>query len=123
MAVFGKLARIGFAGVFCCLLLFLSSCDCWAQAANPMPPSECCRQNPCKRSPGQPTHSTCQIQPTSPERVAPPERLEISPVLSIAMADKQEGDLATDFAAEFSMPYASDYSPPDLFLRNSSFLI
>lgn len=123
MTVFSKIVRIGLASVFGCLLLILSSFDCWAQAANPMPPNECCRKNPCKRSPGQPAHSTCQIQPASPERLAPPERLEISSVVSVAVADEQGSDVPRDFAAAFTVSYVSDYSPPDLFLRNSSFLI
>ena len=123
MAVLSKLARFGFAGLFGCLLLVQSSVDCWAQAANPMPLSDCCKKNPCKRSPAQPAHSTCQIQPAGPERLAPPERVEISTVVSVAIAADEPSDASMYFAADFRAPYLSDYSPPDLFLRNASFLI
>jgi hypothetical protein len=76
--VFRKLTTHGIASLS--LLLFTASnFGCLAQPLGPMQVSNCCKHAPCKKSPGQTPHSSCQVQPSSPEAVALPQSLDWSP--------------------------------------------
>jgi hypothetical protein len=121
--VFHKVATHGIAALS--LFLFTASnFDCLAQPLGSAQASGCCKQAPCKKSPGQPPHSSCQVQPANPESLALPQWVGCSPdtILPVAMQRLDpprcerviSGPLATHVLTE---------SPPDLFLRNSSFLI
>ena len=121
MRVLPKLSHYRSTAVLSVLLLFSSNFACWSQLLQPMSPEECCAKGACKRTPGQPPHSSCRITPASSDRVAPP--------VASAVPAPQMTHILLETASEAQVwRYVSalrsvDYSPPDLFLAHSSFLI
>jgi len=104
-------------------LLMATSWDCLAQPLALGHASNCCKHAPCKKSPGQPSHSSCQIQPTGPEALTLPQSVEWSPETVLPVAVQRLAPPRPDRVIANSM--AADLpadSPPDLFLHNSSFL-
>jgi hypothetical protein len=119
-AVFRKVFTHGISALS--LFLFTASnLDCLAQPSVWGQASSCCKRAPCKKSPGQPPHSSCQIQPSGPERLALPQSLDWAPPpVAVQRIDppRRERVLSRSIAT-----HVPTDSPPDLFLRNSSFLI
>jgi hypothetical protein len=117
-------AMHGVSALLSVLLLLTSNFDCWAQFVTPRPESECCNKGPCKRSPGQASHSSCKDQPGNSERLAPPDTSgQSSRVAFAATHEPFDGQLPQPQAAVATAIRIFDYSPPDLFLQNSSLLI
>ena len=122
MGVFRTLITKGLATALFLLLFATSSLECWA-AANPMPLSACCKKGPCPDSRGHSQHSGCQMQTTNTERPAlpePPLQSSRSTMLSESQLPAEQAVPAVQSALLLFTP---DYSPPDLFLQNSAFLI
>ena len=121
--VLRKSAQFAVPVLMALLLLFTSSLECWAQETNSHPPSGCCK-HPCKQSPGTLAHSTCQAQPSAPERLTQPEPSQ-SFVRVVFVAEmesvNQIASAATARDLDVALPLA--ISPPELFLQHSSFLI
>ena len=122
MGAFRTLITKGLATTLFLLLFAASYLECWA-AVNPMPLSACCKKGPCPDTRGHSPHSGCQMQNTSTERPALPE----PPLQSSRAATLGESQLPAEqvpaVQASARVLFTTDYSPPDLFLQNSSFLI
>lgn len=123
MSVFGTLITKAVTTALFLLLFATSNLECRA-AVNPMPLSACCKKGPCPDTRGHSQHSGCQMQTTSTERPALPE----SPLQSSRSTMLSESQLPAEQVvpavhASALLLFTPDYSPPDLFLQNSSFLI
>jgi len=106
------------------LLLVASGLECMAQPSG-MAAMGCCKHAPCKRSPGQLPHSSCEVQPASPQNVVLPASSDLSFGQVILAVNDKGPEVATPLTllASPSPELPPQYSPPDLFLQNSSFLI
>ncbi len=123
MGVFRTLITKGLATALFLLLFAASYLECRA-AVNPMPLSACCKKGPCPDTRGHSSHSGCQMQTTSTERPAlpePPLQSSRSAMLSGSQLPAEQAVPAVRASA--LVLFTPDYSPPDLFLQNSSFLI
>src|SRR5271165_108959 len=123
MTVFRTLITKGLAATLFLLLFAASYLECRA-AANPMPLSACCKKGPCPDTRGHSSHSGCQMQTTSPEHPALPEPpLQSSRTATLNVSQLPAERVAPQVHASAVLQFTPDYSPPDLFLQNSSFLI
>jgi hypothetical protein len=122
-AVFRKIVTHGISALS--LFLFTATgLDCLAQPLGAGQASNCCKHAPCKKSPGQPPHSSCKIQPSGPEGLALSQSLDWSPetVLPVAV-QRPDPPRSERVISRWMTKHLPTDSPPDLFLRNSSFLI
>jgi len=121
MRVLPKLSYYRWTAVLSVLLLFSSNFACWSQLLQPMSPEECCAKGGCKKTPGQPAHSSCRITPASSDRVAPP----VSTAVPVPQMTHISVQAAPEIQGSRYVPAlrSVDDSPPDLFLAHSSFLI
>jgi hypothetical protein len=106
------------------LLLIASGLECMAQPSG-MAAMGCCKHAPCKRSPGQVPHSSCEVQPASPQNVVLPASSGLSrgPVIRAVVEIVPQAAIPPMLTFFHSRSLPPQYSPPDLFLQNSSFLI
>ena len=105
------------------LLLIASGMECMAQPSA-MVTSGCCKRAPCKRSPGQVPHSSCEVQPANPQNVVLPASSGLTRQAVVALSEKvPHAGMPSILLASHSRALQVYYSPPDLFLQNSSLLI
>jgi hypothetical protein len=121
MRALSRLSYHGLMAVLSVVLLFSSSFACWSQLSQPMSPEECCAKGGCKRTPGQPAHSSCRIIPVSTDRLVPPVS-SAAPVLQMIHVLV---DVENDLRVSRFVPAgrSANLSPHPLFLANSSFRI
>ena len=100
------------------LLLCAGQAECMAKARPAMGMGGCCKHGHCKQSPGTAPHSTCETAPVSPEQAIVPAT--VAPVAIAALEPVAESLVALVSQPAGSTPF---YSPPDLFVLNSAFLI
>src|SRR5713101_6272800 len=100
-----------------------TSLDCLAQPAGSGPASTCCKHAPCKKSPGQTPHSSCQIQPSGPETLAPPQSVDWAPAPPPVAVQRLDPPIRESVIFRSMATRVPTDSPPDVFLWNSSFLI
>ncbi len=118
MRVLPRTASHGLTAVLSLLLLFSNSIACWAQLTHPMSEEKCCAQGACKRMPAR---SSCQTDAVNPEQFVPPV---VSTAQVTLVAGSMVGfDLDIPAVRIAPTPHPIEYSPPDLFLIHSSFLI
>ena len=123
MGVFRTLITKGLATALFLSLFVASYLECRV-AVNPMPLSACCKKGPCPDTRGHSQHSGCQMQSTSTERPALPEPpLQSSRSAMLSESQLPAGQVVPPIQASALVLFTPDYSPPDLFLQNSSFLI
>ncbi|MGA7412633.1 MAG: hypothetical protein WBW33_19295 [Bryobacteraceae bacterium] len=123
MGVFRTLITKGLATALFLLLFAASYLECRA-AANPMPLSACCKKGPCPDTRGHSPHSGCQMQATSTEHPGLPEPpLDSSQITMLSESQLPAEGVVPAVQAPALVLFTPDYSPPDLFLQNSSFLI
>jgi hypothetical protein len=105
------------------LLLIASGMECVAQPSG-MEASGCCKHAPCKRSPGQVPHSSCEVQPANPQNVVLPASSGLTKQVVVALIEKvPQAGIPSILMAFHWRALQLHYSPPDLFLQNSSLLI
>lgn len=105
------------------MLLIASGMDCMAQPSGMMA-AGCCKHAPCKRSPGQAPHSSCEVQPANHNVVLPAScDLSRGQVTLAANGTISNAVTLPLLSGHVARGLHRQYSPPDLFLQNSSFLI
>ena len=121
MGVLPRLSHRGLTAVLSVLLLFTGGFACWAQLLQPTSAENCCAKGGCKRTPGQPAHSSCRISPASTERLVP----ALNSVVPVPQTTHLFVDTELDLRVSRYVPVlrSVDHSPPPLFLVHSSFLI
>ncbi len=123
MGVFRTLITKGLATALFLSIFAASYLACRA-AVNPMPLSACCKKGPCQDTRGHSSHSDCQMQTTSTERPALPEPpLQSSRATMLTESQFLAEQVVPTVHASALLLFTPDYSPPNLFLQNSSFLI
>lgn len=123
MGLFRTLSTKGLATALFLSLFAASYLECRA-AVNPMPLSACCKKGPCPETRGHSQHSGCQMQTTSTERPALPEPpLQASRTTMLSQSQLPAEQVVPPIQTSALVLFTPDYSPPDLFLQNSSFLI
>ena len=115
--VLGQFAKHGLTVLLAAILLFAGQYECTAKSALAMGQGGCCKHGPCRQSPGTPSHSSCQTAPASAQRAIVTASAEPAAAVRI--------DCVVDHVAVEREPCCSqaEYTPPDLFVLNSSFLI
>jgi hypothetical protein len=119
-----QIFRRGVPALLSVLLLIVSGMECVAQPSG-MVASGCCKHAPCKRSPGQLPHSSCEVQPANPRNVVLPAApgLTFKQVVVAVIEKVPPAGMPSILRASHSRALPLQYSPPDLFLQNSSLLI
>jgi hypothetical protein len=118
-----QIARRGVPALLSVLLLIASGIECAAQPSA-MVTSGCCKHAPCKRLPGQVPHSSCEVQPANPQNVVLPAASGLTRQVVVAVIEKvPQAGIPPILMASHSRALQLHYSPPDLFLQNSSLLI
>jgi len=122
MRVVAQIVRRGVPALLCVLLLIASGMECVAQPSG-MAASGCCKHAPCKRSPDQVPHSSCEVQPANPQNVLPASSALTKQVVVAVIEKVPQTGIPSILVAAHSRALQLHYSPPDLFLQNSSLLI
>ena len=124
MGVVTQIVGRGVPALLSALLLIASGMECLAQPSG-MVASGCCKHAPCKRSPGQVPHSSCEVQPASSRNVVLPANSDLAfRSIVVAVIEKvPQAGIPSILMASHSGALQLSYSPPDLFLQNSSLLI
>lgn len=124
MRAVAQIFRRGVPALLSVLLLIASGMECVAQPSG-MVASGCCKHAPCKRSPGQVPHSSCEVQPANPQNVVLPASsgLALRQVVVAVIEKVPQAGIPSILIASHSRALQFQYSPPDLFLQNSSLLI
>ena len=118
-----QIVRRGVPALLSVLLLIASGMECVAQPSA-MVASGCCKHAPCKRSPGQVPHSSCEVRPANPQNVVLPASSGLTRQVVLAVIEKvPHAGIPSILMASHSRALQVCYSPPDLFLQNSSLLI
>ena len=118
-----QIVRRGVPALLSVLLLIASGMECVAQPSA-MVTSGCCKHAPCKLSPGQVPHSSCEVQPANHQNVALPASSGLTRQVVVAVIEKiSQAGIPSILLASHSRALRLQYSPPDLFLQNSSLLI
>ncbi|HLM99321.1 MAG TPA: hypothetical protein VK335_08580 [Bryobacteraceae bacterium] len=114
----------GVPALLSALLLIASGMECVAQPSG-MAASGCCKHAPCKRSPGQVPHTSCEVRPASPQSLTLPASsgLTFRQVVVAVIEKVSLAGIPSMLMASYSRALPLQYSPPDLFLQNSSLLI
>ena len=100
------------------ILLASSNFACWSQLVHPVSPEECCAKGACNRMPA---HSSCKVTPANTDRLAPV--VFPAPAIILAVGPLvSSGNRARIIQRATRLSYL-DYSPPELFLVHSAFLI
>ena len=99
------------------LLLFSATVVCWAQLVHPMLAADCCSHGDCKKMP---PGSSCRRAPVNPVQSVP---AVVTPgPVTLAQVEFVSAEPAPPITTPYLQPFIN-YSPPDLFLVHSSFLI
>ena len=124
MRVVAQIARRGVPALLSVLLLIASGMECLAPPSV-MAASGCCKHAPCKRSPRQVPHSSCEFQPASSGNVGllANSDLPLRPIVLAEFEKVPQRGIPSIVRASHSRAWQLEYSPPDLFLQNSSLLI
>jgi hypothetical protein len=119
-----QIVRRGVPALLSLLLLIASGMECVAQPSGTVA-SGCCKHAPCKRSPGQVPHSSCEVQPANPRNVVLPASsgLTFRQVVVAVFEKVPQTGMPSILMASHSRALQLHYSPPDLFLQNSALLI
>jgi hypothetical protein len=118
-----QIATRGVPALLSVLLLIASGMECVAKPSG-IVASRCCKHAPCKRSPGQVPHSSCEVQPANPQNVVLPASSGLTRQVLAAVIEKvSQAGIPSIRMASHSRALRLQYSSPDLFLQNSSLLI
>ena len=117
-----QIVKRGVPALLSVLLLIASGMECVAQPLG-MAASGCCKHAPCKRSPGQVPHSSCEVQPANPQNVLPASSGLTKQVVVAVIEKVPQAGIPSILMAFHWRALQLYYSPPDLFLQNSSLLI
>ena len=116
--VLHRLLTHAIALLMAALLVCAGQAACMAQSSLAMGMGGCCKHGPCKQSPGTAPHSTCQTAPANPDQAVAPA--VAAPVATVASERTADALVVLVREAGYAAP---QYTPPDLFILNSSFLI
>src|SRR5437868_3628273 len=102
--VFRRLVTNGLSALLPMMLLLASEFDCTAKTIQPMGSDGCCKQGPCKKSPGTRSHSTCGMEPASADWFTLPPSVAHSSEVVLAVSPQALIPPVHEIRARSSMP-------------------